>query len=234
MVHTQRSLTQTANFHILSLIRLAVQAEESSRTGNQPTFGPRVARGPKNNRKPLQRAKARPCSTQQQHQGAAEAGRVGSSDHSNKPTRRQRQRPRRHARLSFRALESGSFLDPSYDGLSRANFDDDKQQRRQQCAKVYLALSVRHCAALLGLHGAMLLPVVMIMINSSAEAGPDDLRPSQYFVDPIEFVPSVCKKLRSHHRAAPKEVTCSKHVYIADIYANRRGLLGRYPLLIPE
>jgi hypothetical protein len=65
VVHTQRSLTQTANFHILSLIRLAVQAEESSRTGNQPTFGPRVARGPKNNRKPLwlQKAKARPCSS---------------------------------------------------------------------------------------------------------------------------------------------------------------------------
>ena len=55
--------------------------------------------------------------------------------------------------------------------------------------------------------------VVMIMINSSAEAGPDDSRPCQYFVDPIKFMPSGCKKLRSHHRAAPKEVTCSKHVY---------------------
>jgi hypothetical protein len=78
-----------------------------------------------------------------------------------------------------------SFLAPSYDGFSRANFDDE-QQRQQQCAKVYLALSVRHCAALLGLHGAMLLLVVMIVINKSAEAGPDDSRRCQYFVDPID------------------------------------------------
>jgi hypothetical protein len=78
-----------------------------------------------------------------------------------------------------------SFLAPSYDGLSRANFDDDGQRRQQQCAKVYLALSVRHCAALLGLHGAMLLLVVMIVINKSAEAGPDDSRPCQYFADPV-------------------------------------------------
>jgi hypothetical protein len=31
----------------------------------------------------------------------------------------------------------------------------------------------------------MLLLVVMILINKSAEAGPDDSRPGQYLVDPI-------------------------------------------------
>lgn len=32
----------------------------------------------------------------------------------------------------------------------------------------------------------MLMLVVMILINNSAEAGPDDSRPGQYFVDPIK------------------------------------------------
>jgi hypothetical protein len=105
VVNTPR-VTQKAKFHILSLIRHAMQAEESSRAGFQPAFGPRLARRPKNNRKPLQkavRAKARPCS---QHQGAAAAGRVGSSDLSNKPTA---PAPAAWPAELPRTLESGSF-----------------------------------------------------------------------------------------------------------------------------